>query len=177
MGAANTVWLAASAPPAPGVHSVTVTVPAVRYRDPEPVGAGDPWHEVLGSWAFTFDLPIVGGRRVDLDTAATVDGVTATAVGLFSTPTLVKVDVRWSDRGPTASSWTSVGTAFHDGHEIPVGGGMTVDGIETLPLIAGTEDASGHWKVVINEVIGDSPDGGLVRLEGPWVLEFDVPRG
>jgi len=130
-------------------------------------------------------LPIVGGRRVGLDTAATVDGVTATAAGLLSTPTVVKVDVRWSDRGPMAGGWTSVGTAFHDGHELPIGrGGMTVDGIETLSLVAGTEDASGHWKVVIsevigngNEVIGSSPGDGTVRLEGPWVLEFDVPRG
>ena len=177
MGAANTVWLAASAPPTPGVHSVTVTVPAVRVREAEPVGSGDPWHEVLGSWVFTFDLPIAGGRRVDLNTVATVNGVTATATSLFATPTVVKIDVRWSDRGPTASGWTSVGTAFHDGHEIPIGGGMTVNGIETLPLVAGTEDASGHWKVVINEVIGDIPDGGQVRLEGPWVIEFDVPHG
>jgi hypothetical protein len=179
MGAANTVWLAASAPSAPGVHSVTVTVPAVRYRDPEPVGAGDPWHEVLGSWVFTFDLPIAGGRRVDLDTATTVHGVTATAVSLFSTPTVVEIDVRWSDRGPTAttSGWSSLGTAFHDGHEIPMGGGVTAADGETLTLLAGTEDPSGHWKIVIDEVIGDESGGGLVRLAGPWVLEFDVPPG
>ncbi len=175
-GAANTVWLAASAPPVPGVHAFTVTVPAIRYRDPEPVGAGDPWHEVLGSWAFTFDLPVLGGRRVYLDSATSVNGVTATAVGLFSTPTVVKVDVRWSDRGPTTNGWSSLGTAFHDGREVPMGGGVTAAAAETLSLLAGTEDPSGHWKVVINEVVGTSPDGGLVRLGGPWVLEFDVPR-
>ena len=184
-GAANTIWLDASAPPSPGVHSVTVTVPAIRYRDPEPVGAGDPWHEVLGSWTFTFDLPIAGGRRVNLDTAATVHGVTATAVSLFSTPTVVKVDIRWSDLGATGSGWTSVGTAFHDGHELPIiRAGATAGGIETLSLVAGTEDASGHWKVLISQVVGNgtkvtgsAPGDGLVRLEGPWVLEFDVPRG
>jgi hypothetical protein len=183
-GAANTIWLDASAPVAPGVHSVTVTVPAIRYRDPEPVGTGDLWHEVLGSWTFTFDLPIAGGRRVNLDTAATVNGVTATAVGLFSTPTVVKVDVQWSDRGPTGSGWTSVGTAFHDGHELPIARtGTAADGIEVLSLLAGTEDPSGHWKVVISQLVGNStkvtgsaPGDRLVRLDGPWVLEFDVPR-
>ncbi len=177
MGAANTVWLDASAPPVPGVHSVTVTVPAIRYRDPDPVGSGDPWHEVLGSWTFTFDLPVGGGRRLDLDTAATAGGVTATATSLFATPTAVRIGIRWSDRGPSTSGWNSVGTVFHDGHEIPLGGGVTGSDDETLNLIAGTEDPAGHWKVVINESIGNGPDGRQLRLEGPWVLEFDVPRG
>ncbi len=177
MGAVNTVWLAASAPPAPGIHSVTVTVPAIRYRDPEPVRSSDPWHEVLGSWTFTFDLPVGGGRHVDLDTATTVRGVTATATSLFATPTAVRIGIRWSDLGPSSTGWNSAGTVFHDGHEIPLGGGATGSDNETLNLVSGTEDPGGHWKVVINEVIGDSPDGTQVRLQGPWVLEFDIPHG
>ena len=177
MGSANTVWLDAAEPPSPGVHRMVVTVPAIRYRDPEPVGSTDPWHEVLGSWTFTFDLPVVGGRRVDVSATATANNVTATAIDLFATPTTVKIDVRWSNRGATFSSWTSVGTVYHDGHEMPIGGTETASDVETLRLISGTSDPSGHWKVVIDETIENGPNGDQVRLQGPWVLEFDVPRG
>jgi hypothetical protein len=173
---ANTVWLDAATPPAPGHHRLVVTVPAIRHRDPEPVGSGDPWHEVLGSWTYEFDLVVGGGRRVDVAADDTVNSVRASAVGLFATPTTVRIDVKWSDRGPSSTGWNSVGTAFHDGHKIAVSGTSTVFDVETLRLNAGVEDASGHWKVVIDETIGDDPQGGLSRLHGPWVLEFDVPR-
>lgn len=177
MGSANTIWLDAVEPPTPGVHRIVVTVPAIRYRDKEPVGTADPWHEVLGSWTFTFDLPVVGGRRVDVSAAATANNVTAATTELFATPTSVEIDVRWSNREPASSSWTSVGTAYHDGKKIPIGRTHTVSDVETLGLISGVADPSGHWKVVIDETIGFDSNGEQVRLVGPWVLEFDVPRG
>lgn len=177
MGSANTVWLEAIEPLTPGIHRIVVTVPAIRYRDPEPVGKADPWHEVLGSWTFTFDLPVVGGRRVDVSAAATVNNVTATTTELFATPTSVEIHVRWLNREPASSSWTSVGTAYHDGKEIPIGGTLTASDVETLGLISGVTDPSGHWKVVIEETIGFDSNGEQVRLVGPWRLEFDVPRG
>jgi hypothetical protein len=174
---ANIVWLDAVTLPAPGPHRLVVTVPAIRYRDHEPVGSGDPWHEVLGSWAYEFDLVVGGGRRVDVAADATVNSVRASAVELFATPTTVRIDVKWSDRGPSSTGWTSVGTAFHDGHQIAVSSASTVFDLETFRLNAGVEDPSGHWKIVIDETIGDDPTGGQSRLQGPWVLEFDVPRG
>ncbi len=174
--AVSTVWFDVAAPPTPGIHRLTVTVPAIWVRDPEPVGL-DPTHEVLGAWTFTFDLPIAGGRRVDLATAATADGITATAIGLLAAPTTVKIDLRWSDRGPTATGWSSIGSVFHDAREMPIGSAYTAGDVESLRLLSGTDDASGHWKVVIDEIIGDDLDGNLVRLKGPWVLEFNVAPG
>ena len=175
MGSANTVWLDAVTPPAPGDHSFVVTVPAIRYRDAVVSGSADPWHEVVGPWSFSVELPVVGGEVFVLNATATVNGVSATAASLSAAPTRVDIDVRWSDRGPSASSWGSVGQAFHDGKEIPIGGTVTTLGVERLHLVSGTSDPSGHWKVVIDEIIGTAPDGTFIRISGPWIIEFDIP--
>jgi hypothetical protein len=63
-GSANTVWLDAVQSPTPGVHTVIVTVPEIRYRDPNAVDhTGDWWHAVPGPWTFHFDLPIASGTH------------------------------------------------------------------------------------------------------------------
>ncbi len=175
MGSANVVWLDAVTPPAPGEHAFVVTVPAIRYRDAVVTGSSDPWHEVIGPWSFSVNLPVVGGEVVAVNATATAHRVSATAVSLAAAPTRVDIDLRWSDRGPPASSWTSVGHAVHDGKEIAIGGTLATPDGERLRLVSGATDPSGHWRVVIDQVIGNPPDGIDARIDGPWVLEFDVP--
>ena len=175
MGSANTVWLDAVAPPAPGDHSFVVTVPAIRYRDAVVSGSSDPWHEVAGPWTFTIEVPVAAGETFALNATSTAGGVSGTAVSLSAAPTRVDIGLRWTGLDPATSSWESVGRAFHDGKAIAIGSTVTTDGVEQLRLVSGTTDPSGHWKLVIDEIIGSAGDGTFTRLRGPWIIEFDIP--
>lgn len=175
-GSANTVWLDAVTAPSAGNHAFVVTVPAIRYRDAIIPASGDAWHEVLGPWTFSVDVPVAGGETFALHpTTITVAGVSATAVELSAAPTRVDINVRWAGREPATLSWTSVGHALHDGQEIAIGGTLVTRDIERLHLGSGTSDASGHWEIVIDETIGFAADGTVTRFEGPWVIVFDIP--
>jgi hypothetical protein len=182
----NTVWFETpGAVTSAGTHHYVLTLPEIGVRDvtpsmsvlPDGHSSGDPWHTVAGPWRFAFDLAVEPGTRLSPAATATADGVTATIGSVLVTPTTVRVEITYAGLPGDASSWASIATVLHDGHELGVGqsgasGGPVVK--DTITTVTGADHATGSWVVRIDELVGFGPAGQL-RITGPWELRFDAP--
>ena len=176
---ANVWWFAARDLVAPGVREITVTVPAVDVRDdatPPPSAAEatwNPWHQVQGPWAFTFDLRIAGGAVVELGVSASAAGIDLALEQVLISPTRVRAQLALtgaSVAGKSSGAWAMVGRVLHDGRVLTDGGGPVAAGDLQLTTGTGVDDARGDWRVVVDELVGMSE-----RIAGPWEFRFTVP--
>jgi hypothetical protein len=171
-----------------------VTVTSLWVRSPEPLPIDpDPdqiFASVGGAWSFEFDLPpITDGHAVSPVATASSQGVTISLEELRIVPSgaAFRIAVEGLPIVPgSAYGWLPSSKIVHDGtpfNDQPVEPGiMRSDGvviIEALPDVEGaipSADPTGHWNVTVNTFYAfDSVLEKGHIVDGPWVLEFDVP--
>jgi hypothetical protein len=180
------------------VHSrdrqLRVTVTALRVRAPDSlVPALQPeriWTSVGGDWSFEFDMPpITQGETISPVATAASKGVTIelAELGVVPSGTVVRLAVEGLPVVPgTAYGWLPSSTIEHGGKKLSdqpfepgVVGSDGVVTIEALPDEApfDVEGLAGHWKITVNSFYAfDATTEQGHDLQGPWVLEFDVPE-
>jgi hypothetical protein len=170
-----------------GDRQLHVTVTALRVRAPDALvpdlEAERIWTSVGGAWSFEFDMPPINkGRSVSPVANASKGGVTISLAELAVVPsgTVVRLAVEGLPDVPTVHGWFPSSTIEHDGKKLSdqpfepgVVGSDGVVTIEALPDEAPfeVEGPAGHWRITVHSFYGAEP-----ALDGPWVLEFDVPE-
>lgn len=172
--AANVWWFAATELVPAGTRPITVTIPEIGVRDdatppPSESATWNPWHAVAGPWSFTFDLVVAGGTGVRPDLAATASGLTLRLDSVVISPTAVRARLS-IDGAPGDEAWAIVGRVLHNGRLLEHGGGVVGAGSGELTAGTGTEDVSGEWLLVVDELVGMS-----ARTAGPWGFRFSLP--
>jgi hypothetical protein len=171
-----------------------VSVTSLRVRSPEPLPIDpDPeqiFASVGGEWSFEIDMPpIAEGHAVSPIASASAEGVTITLEELRVVPSgaAVRIAVEGLPDVPgSAYGWLPSSQIEHDGEKFndqPFEPGiMGSDGVVTIearPDIEGAippTDPAGHWNITILSFYAfDATLEQGRTVNGPWVLEFDVP--
>lgn len=170
---------------------VTVTSLAVRAPEPLPpdMDLERVWTSVSGAWSFEVDVPITQGQSASPAATATADGVTISLIELGVVPSgnVVRLAIEGLPDVPTLYGWLPSSTIEHDGKKLSddpfepgVVGSDGVITIEARPDEAPfeVEELAGHWKITVDVFYGgfDPATEQGIYVEGPWVLEFAVPK-
>lgn len=175
--AANVAWKTPAVLPLPsGPRQLHVELPFIMVRDDSipPANADEvgwnPWHRVAGPWVFDFELTVDGGATITPNAVAEIDGVRVTVSRLIAAPGIVRVEMHVDGDLPPGGDWSPIGEVRHGGRVMRfVFGSFGPDGQITYLTDGGVDDASGAWTVTIDELVG-----GDTRIEGPWVVEFEM---
>jgi hypothetical protein len=177
--AANGVmWKTPPALPLPsGPRTIRVEVPWVMWRDDAapPVDADDnswnPWHQHAGSWTFEFEIDVDGGTAITPDVTATAGGVQVGLERVVAASNIVRLELQIDDLLGRDDDWSPVGEVRRGDRLLRFTmGQVKPSGAYVILTDGGVGDASGEWTVTITELVGAED-----RLQGPWVLRFDVP--
>jgi hypothetical protein len=166
---------------------VTITSLLVRSPDPMEMDPERIWTSVGGEWTFELDVPpFTLGESVSPSAHASASGVTIALEELAVVPsgTVVRFAVDGLPQMPAGSGdgWYPDTSIEHDGdrlNEDPLPPGLLgPDGDVTLEVTPVVDDLAGHWKITILTFNSfDRIHERFGEIEGPWVLEFDVPAG
>jgi hypothetical protein len=172
------------------VGSLRVTVTSLHVRTSQPVVGLDPeqiWTSVGGAWTLEVDVPpITEGTSVAPVATANTAGVSIAMEELAVVPsgTVVRLAIDGLP-GATAGDvygWLPDVAIIHDGEPFdgdqPFEPGIVSgEGIVTIEAVPNVDDLAGHWRITVHSFYAF--DGELEQghtIEGPWVLEFDVPE-
>jgi hypothetical protein len=147
---------------------------------------------VSGSWQFQVDVPITpAGQTISPTASASVSGVTIDLeeLALLQSGILVRLTVKGLPEMPAGSGafWTPTTTIQLDGVTLDEAERrVEADGAVTVELMQVPKDLAGHWKITVNGFWSSGPPirrfgtvgppGASNMSQGPWVMEFDVPR-
>ncbi len=160
------------------------TINILTFTPVDPLPAGDTTYTLsfLAGPAFTFTLPVVGGTTVSPNLEAVAGGFGLTLTEFRAAPSRVigTLTLNTLADAPDGESWSPIVHLEHDGPGGVIGTGIRTrdDGTIEVFGVAGVDDASGHWTLTITELVGHDggwPDNQQIRVDGPWVFEFDVP--
>ncbi len=144
----------------------------------EPVQEGD--QEVVGPFVFDFTVPYVRGRVIEAQTTVVLDGIPVTLEKVVVAPSEIAAVICID--GPDQAEydeWLPISAVAVAGErrEAMAGSHTWVDDRCTRshywdPL---PQDAS-RWTLTVTEVVGFQRSGpGQLRIEGPWIFEFEAP--
>lgn len=160
------------------------TINILTFTPVDPPPAGDTTYTLSfpAGPAFTFTLPVVGGTTVSPNLEAVAGGFSLTLTEFRAAPSRVigALTLRTLADAPDGESWSPIVHLEHDGPGGVIGTGIRTHDVGTIEVfgVAGVDDASGHWTLTITELVGHDggwPDNQQIRVDGPWVFEFDVP--
>ena len=175
-------------------QQLRVTITSLRVRSPDPIPIDlDPeeiWTSVRGAWSFEFDMPpIAQGQSISPVANASASGVTIDLeeLGVVPSGTAVRLAIEGLPEVPgSAYGWLPSSTIVHDGEPLsdqPFEPGVIgSEGVVTIEALPDVEDPKveglvGHWRITVHTIYAfDSTLEQGHRVEGPWVLEFDVPE-
>lgn len=174
-------------------QQLRVTVTSLRVRAPDPIPLDmDPreiWTSVGGAWSFEFDMPpITWGQTVSPVASASAGGVTIDLkeLGVVPSGTVVRLAVEGLPEVPgTAYGWLPSSKIVHGGEKLSdqpfEPGVMRSDGVVIIEAVPDVEDPkveglAGHWTITVHSFYAfDATTEQGHELQGPWVMEFDVP--
>jgi len=160
------------------------TIDILTFTPVDPLPAGDTTYTLSfpAGPAFTFILPVVGGTTVSPNLEAVAGGFGLTLTEFRAAPSRVigTLTLETLADAPDGESWSPIVHLEHDGPGGVIGTGIRTHDDGTIEVfgVAGVDDASGHWTLTITELVGHDggwPDNQQIRVDGPWVFEFDVP--
>lgn len=158
-----------------------ITIAAFDAVDALPGGAMEFKLSLADDVEFKFSLPVEGGSQIAIGgtTTASEFAITLDEFRAGRTSLLAYVTLDPLEGAPNGEAWTTVGHIEFEGESINAGGGRVAeDGRLIISTVQGVDDASGHWSLVIDELVGHDgqwPDNHQIRVSGPWVFEFDIP--
>lgn len=127
-------------------------------------GMADPWE-------FALPVTVQPAETLELDLAATTADITFHLGEVIISPTIVRLQVSVDEPSTrTDRDWAPIATLRHNGAELNLNGGEP-----EMFSARGVDDPSGHWELVVTELVGGEIDGEQVRVQGPWTLTFEVP--
>lgn len=166
-----------------GTDAVAGGVTLGTFLPVESLPAGDTMFtfSLADEVSFTFTLPVIGGSDVAIggtviasDFAVTLEEFRAGRSSL-----LAYLSLEALQGAPDGEAWSPIGHLEFDGRRINLSAIRDdEDGRLIASAVEGVENATGTWKVVIDELVGHNgqwPANEQIRVSGPWVFEFEVP--
>ncbi len=150
--------------------------PMVVELEPLPQGA------VVGTFTFDFSVPFVAGRVAEVNQTVEAAGVAVRLERVVVTPSETRVYLRFDPPGEVETGWTAIVRLKAPGDVRSRSRFYAVADdapVHVYGFLAPLYDRRGEWKLTVAELVGTelmSPYND-VRLTGPWVFRFHVPRG
>ena len=172
------------------VGSLRVTVTSLHVRTSEPVVDLAPeqiWTSVGGEWTLDVDVPpITEGTSVAPVATTSNKGISISMDELAVVPsgTVIRlaIDGLPESTAGDAYGWLPTVEILHDGEPFdgdqPFEPGIvTGNGVVTIEALPNVEDLAGHWQITVKSFYSfDNETEEGHSIEGPWVLEFEVPE-
>lgn len=162
-----------------GTNEIDGSVLVYAFLPTESIAAGKRRFDVTmrangmsQAWEFSFPLTVHPAVTVPLDLSSTAADITFRLRDVIVSPTVVRMQVAVDEPSTrTDQSWAPAMMSLrHDGVEIPLNGSPP-----ELISTRGVDNPSGHWELVVDELVGGEIEGEQVRVQGPWTFTFDVP--
>lgn len=162
-----------------GTNEVDGSVLVYAFLPTESIPAGERQFDVTmrangmsDAWQFSFPLMVQPAATVPLDLSSTASDITFHLGDVTISPTVIRMQVAVDEPSTRLDqSWAPAMISLrHDGAEIPLNGSPP-----ELISTSGVDDPSGHWELIVAELVGGEGDGEQVRVKGPWTFTFDVP--
>lgn len=129
-------------------------------------------------WTFRFALPAPAGAVVHVAQTQATDDASIAVADVRLSPTMLTAAIHLEPTDREAFGWAAIGYFKHGSQIINIDWG-TMSGAneldQTAGTVAGTDDWTGTWTLVITELVGNRPDDSQLRLEGPWEFTFNAP--
>jgi hypothetical protein len=143
----------------------------------EPMPPGD----TVGTFTFDFSVPFIPGRVAEVDQTVEAAGVAVTLQRMVVTPSETRATLRFDPPGDVETRWTSIVKLKAPGDVRSRSRFYSVaddSPVHTYGFLAPLYDRRGEWTLTVNELVGTElvPPYENVRLTGPWVFRFRVPR-